>query len=378
MAWAGTPVQSTSAIPLLSAAGAAINSAANYRQGWIGALVAPAPGGPMLWRPGVLSSAAGTAAPNTDLAVSQTPTASVNVLVNPGTVVIPRSGVAGGPYLVTFTSVSTLVADPAPSTNPRIDVVAVQVVDNALGDVGTQGGQLFIVDGTPAATPSVPAIPTGAVALAQLYRAANSTSIVTANITDVRRGSATACGVRPLLPGDLSSDPGSYVGEYTYDAVTAYKSGPRIWDGSTWRGVRPKPLTAVWANGTSNIPITSSTTTIATCTVADPGYPYALRLSAQIDWSGYGTFTAGAGPWVSLRIALDSATGTILGASNGFAQATSAGLDAWSQYPSRTTATMTGAHTIYLTGAMGTSQTSTSFYSTWGTGTFLDVEVIPV
>src|SRR5579871_3840788 len=111
MAWAGTPVAATCAIPLLSAAGAAINSAANYRQGFLGALLGPAPGGPMLWRSGVLPTTLPSGTVPSDLSVAQTATASANVLVSAGNCVISRTGAAGGPYVIQFASTSTVAVD---------------------------------------------------------------------------------------------------------------------------------------------------------------------------------------------------------------------------------------------------------------------------
>lgn len=377
MVWAGTPVQSASAIPMMNAAGTtAINSAANYRMGLIGALAAPAPGGPIVWRAGVLSSA-GTSTSNTDLSVSQTGTASSSVLVAPGTCVIPRAGGAGGPYLVTFTSTSTVVSDPASSTNPRIDVLAVQVIDAAIGDTGTQGGQLFIVNGAPGASPAVPAVPTGAVALAQLYRATNVNTIATANITDVRKSSGMG-DIRVLLPGDLSGDPGSFIGEYTYDYVTTFKSGLRYWDGTVWRGVKPSSPATAWANGTSNITIVAAKTALVTCTIADPGYPYMVRVSGQIDWTGYPTFSAGSAGWVLASIALDSVGGTVIALANGFAQSAGAFYDAWTAVSPKTSGVLTGAHTIYLVGAAGImTSCNCPYVSFTNNATYLDVLVVP-
>ena len=63
-------------------------------------------------------------------------------------------------------------ADPS---DPRIDVV-----------YAAEDGTVGIVDGTPAASPSAPAKPGQAVALAEIYVNASATSIVDANITDRR------------------------------------------------------------------------------------------------------------------------------------------------------------------------------------------------
>lgn len=280
MAWAGTPVQASGAIPLMNAAGtAAVNSASDYRQGLLGAFLAPGPGGPMVWRPGVLPSSAWAGAnSNVDLSVMPTPTASNQVNIAAGSCVIPRSGGAGGPYIVTFNAASTLTTDAAASTNPRIDVVYVQLTDAALGDSGTQGGQLAIVNGTPGASPAVPAVPSNAIALAQLFRATSVNTVTGANITDVRKSSGLCGGIRCLLPGDLNGDAGSYIGEVTYDAVTSRLSGLRYWGiDDVWHGIgtrafsQPTPaadLAHMGYLGFSNV---------GSITVPDPGFAYRIQ-----------------------------------------------------------------------------------------------------
>lgn len=284
MAWSGTPVQASGAVPLMNAAGTApVNSAADIRQGLLGAFLSPAPtGGPMAWRPGVLPAYAWSGATtNVDLSVVQTTTASNQVNIPAGNCVVPRTGAAGGPYIVSFNATSTLTTDPAASTNPRIDVVYVQLTDAALGDTGTQGGQVAIVNGTPGASPAVPAIPTNAIPLAQLLRPTSTTTVLTANITDIRRSSGVVNGIRTLLPGDLNADPGAYIGEYTYDQVTSTKSGLRYWDGAAWHGVgtrafsQPTPVA-----DTSHIGF-AGTVNIGTVTVPDPGFAYKIQAVAE-------------------------------------------------------------------------------------------------
>jgi hypothetical protein len=329
---------------MLTASGAAMNTAANYRYGFIGALVAANPGGPMAWRPGIIPSAGGTTPPNIDLAVTQTATASNQVLVAPGTLVIPKAGLAAGPYLVGFPTVSTLTTDPASSTNPRIDVVAAQVIDNAIGDSGTQGGQLFIVNGTPGATPAIPAPPPGAIQVAQLYRATNVNTVTAANITDARTSAGVAGGVRALLPGDPWNGAGAYIGECTFDAVTSFKSGLRYWDGTQWRGVATKivPYTLNIALSAA-IDSAHSPYTCCTATVADPGYPYYLAVSAKAGGSN-----ASSGTSMLTRINLDGNTISI-------AWSTLGAVSIWeSNNPTVIVGPYTGSHTLTHTLAVDT------------------------
>jgi len=365
MVWSGTPVQSTSAIPMLTAAGAAVNTAANYRNGFIGAFAAANPGGPMAWRPGIISSAGGTVAPNTDLKVSQTATASNQVLAQPGTLVIPRGGLAAGPYLVGFATVSTLTADPASSVNPRIDVVAAQLIDSAIGDSGTQGGQLFMVNGTPAAIPAVPTLPSGAIQIAQLYRATNVNTVAAANITDARVSAGTAGGVRALLPGDPWNAAGAYIGECTFDAVTQFKSGLRYWDGTAWRGVRTTIVPYTLNIGLAQtITTAGSPYTVCTATVPDPGYQYYLAVAAKAGGSN-----ASSGTSLITRINLD-------GVGYSIAWSTLGAVSIWECHnPQVIIGPLTGAHTLThlvsvdIGGPAATSNNASDMY--------LSVQVIP-
>ncbi|OPJ63671.1 hypothetical protein [Clostridium chromiireducens] len=127
--------------------------------------------------PGVLSSG--------DLVVAQTATASMNITVS-GAAQGQTGGNAWLPngYRVFNDSLATLGISAADTTNPRIDLVVI-VIDTT---VNPYVPQLKVIKGTAAASPSVPALPTGfvGIALAQVRVNANATSITSANITDVR------------------------------------------------------------------------------------------------------------------------------------------------------------------------------------------------
>lgn len=373
MAWAGTPVQAACAIPLMNAAGTtAVNSAANYRQAFLGALLAPAPGGPMVWRSGVIPTSLWSGATiNVDLSVIQTTTASSSVTVAPGNCVISRTGAAGGPYVVNFPTASTLVCDPAASTNPRVDVVAVQLTDAAIGDTGTQGGQLIVVNGTPAALPTAPAIPTNAIPLVDILRNTNVNPIANSNILDVRRSTCGYGGMRSLLPGDLAADAGSYIGELSYDAVTSLKRGPCYWDGTTWRGMLTTliPYTQIIANNTAINYNGGTPYIVCQATAADPGYPYVLNVVGKCGGSNMSP------PSQALTFVTLDTTSTASPMSI-----------AWSAFGSNTvwesnnsaahTGKLTGSHTVYLLVEMGASG-QTAAMSNAPTDFLLNVELIP-
>jgi hypothetical protein len=76
------------------------------------------------------------------------------------------------------------------ATNPRIDLVIAKVQD-AFYSGATRTASVTIVTGTPAASPTDPTLPANALVLARVRVPATSTSVVTANITDVRTRAAS-------------------------------------------------------------------------------------------------------------------------------------------------------------------------------------------
>lgn len=120
-----------------------------------------------------------------DLIVSPTGTPSMAVTVSGAT-----QGSTGGNawlpggYRVYNDAQATLTIAAADATNPRIDLVVAAVDTTATPYTPS----LQVITGTPAASPVVPSIPTGLIALilAQVAVSANATTIVAGNITDER------------------------------------------------------------------------------------------------------------------------------------------------------------------------------------------------
>jgi hypothetical protein len=160
------------------------------------------------WRdgviPGVFSVAAAT---YRSYHVTQNSPTGSSVLVQPGHAVVTRTG--QGLYVCPNSAARVVALDAADVTNPRIDLIVLQVQDQPLGDPVTQA-QVRAVTGTPSGSPVAPATPTGAIVLARVAVAAAPTgnTIVDANITDLRRTAGLAGAIRLLLPGDSVSDAG--------------------------------------------------------------------------------------------------------------------------------------------------------------------------
>ena len=121
-----------------------------------------------------------------DLAVSQSivPAMSVSVASGWG-VIIGTFQALMGAYQFTNDAATTLTIATADATNPRIDLICVTVTDSFY--TGATNSVAFnVVTGTPAGSPAVPTTPTNSIVLAQVAVAALTTTIVNANITDVR------------------------------------------------------------------------------------------------------------------------------------------------------------------------------------------------
>jgi hypothetical protein len=123
---------------------------------------------------------------STSLAVTQNSPVGMSVIVASGWAAIVGTTQSNMGTYVAYNDAATVVAiTTANPTNPRIDLLCVTVNDayytGALNNVTFQ-----VVDGTPAGSPTVPATPANAIALAQIAVAAGALSITTANITDLR------------------------------------------------------------------------------------------------------------------------------------------------------------------------------------------------
>jgi hypothetical protein len=123
---------------------------------------------------------------STSLAVSQNSPPGMSVRVAAGWAAIIGTTQANmGAYVAYNDAQTTLTVTTADPTNPRIDRVVVTVRDayysGAFNDVIFQ-----VLAGTPAGSPTAPAVPANSISLATIAVGAGVTSITTANITDTR------------------------------------------------------------------------------------------------------------------------------------------------------------------------------------------------
>ena len=129
-----------------------------------------------LWPAGGASGGAVTAVTNT-----------MTVSVAAGYAAVPLTG-GQGSALCRWDAAEippALGASP-PSGQSRIDLIVVQVRDTALDSGANVDFVLQVVAGTPAATPTVPAVPANALALAQVLVPGTVANLNTATFTDLR------------------------------------------------------------------------------------------------------------------------------------------------------------------------------------------------
>ena len=121
-----------------------------------------------------------------DLAVSQngTPNLSVNIAAGEALVNGSETVTQGAYYLYNDAVLNRTIAASDP-TNPRNDLVCLRVRDQVYSGTNNDG-DVVVVTGTPAPSPVDPTPPANSLTLARVVVGAGVTSIVNANITDLR------------------------------------------------------------------------------------------------------------------------------------------------------------------------------------------------
>lgn len=152
------------------------------------------------------------AGPATQGQVTATGTPDANVHVAAFQAVLANSR-GTFPYIATLDSPKTidvLVANPSDPTNPRHDLVIAQQSDAFYGDASSPF-EVIRVTGTPAASPSDPAVPGSPdyITLARITVTAGATTITSGMITDLRPAPITVArgGVIPCTSGAKPASP---------------------------------------------------------------------------------------------------------------------------------------------------------------------------
>lgn len=154
-----------------------------------------------------------------------------------GTSVSPPAGqswTTQAMYDVLNDAAATLTIAASNPTNPRIDLVYIQVQDSFYSGAANQA-IAGVVTGTPAASPSVPATPANAIAIATVAVAANATSIVNANIARVISTVTTVGGLYPTATPTTLAALQTAATLPNPSRVTVLSNGSEwYWNGSTF------------------------------------------------------------------------------------------------------------------------------------------------
>lgn len=153
-----------------------------------------------------------------DLRVAAQTSPNMTVTVQPGNYVVARSG--HGAYWGCLTAAQTVTIAANGAGNPRYDMLVVRNRDSGIGADGTvtKSAFLFPIQGTPAATPTEPAITDGDVILARILVRASTSSILTSDITDRRIYETARGGITPASSIDTRN--GCYEGHYRDNQTT--------------------------------------------------------------------------------------------------------------------------------------------------------------
>lgn len=122
---------------------------------------------------------------DTSLVVSAQAVPNMTVAVSAGWASILSSVTNGGVYVVYNDASTNLSITAADATNPRIDRVVVTVNDAYYSGL-VNNCTFTVIAGTPAVSPTAPAIPANSISLATILVSAGATSITSGSITSTR------------------------------------------------------------------------------------------------------------------------------------------------------------------------------------------------
>jgi hypothetical protein len=175
----------------------------------------------------------------TDLAVTQngTPNMTVNVATG-GCFIRGTLSANQGAYHLWNDATLNLNISAADITNPRRDLIVAQVRDSNYSGAD-RDARIIVVTGTPAASPvdpSLAALP-NALVLARVAVAAGASSIVTANITDLRTVANVAGTIPTFNTSALATTaiPSPVDGQAYYLNLNTTDEGPYFFNGTNYR-----------------------------------------------------------------------------------------------------------------------------------------------
>ena len=213
----------------------------------------------------------------------------MNITVSPGHFVTPNTGTpTAGAYVATLASQGTLTVTTADPTNPRIDIVVAVVTDN--GD-NTSSGAVKLVEGTAAASPSVPAAPANSIILAQIQVPAAETTVLAGDITDERPFTCAVGGIPRAPKGTLTGYYGQVAYDFASDSFYHNRNTGGVSSPEQMRVLPFAPVTAVLSGGSYSLTTSATQIPGLTANVTCDGHTD-LKLTFKI--SGFTGYTSSA------------------------------------------------------------------------------------
>lgn len=286
--------------------------------------------------------------------VTQNGSPNMSVNVGSGHALVPGSlsDVQGVYSCQNTATVNKTIAASDPSL-PRIDIVVLKVEDSVYSGAANTWS-IAVVTGTAASSPAVPTTPANSLVLAQIAVGAGVTTIVNANITDVRFLLVASGGVLPVrskTERDALFD--------VYDGYSVWRQDIdmlNFYTGSTWRFFGLPSTNAVATSQT-----TTSTSYVDLATTG-PAVTLETGNSALVTITAGIANTVAGSHYASMAFAISGAT-TVAASDSYSLQTQSAAATAGAQ--------VTASATYLVTGLTAGTNTFTCKYRvTGGTGNF--------
>ena len=233
----------------------------------------------------------GVMSPN-DLNVVQNGTPNMSVNVAAGRAFI-RSGnassIAAGVYAVMNDATVNVAISASDPTNPRIDLVVIQVRDTNYGEAASDA-RITVVTGTPAASPAVPSLASfpNALVLVQVAVAAATTTIVNANITDRRTYASAVGGIRTVTSSTNPTGVSLYAGLTIFELDTLRM---KQYDGTGWVIMSEPAQTSTPTVATTVGSITTLGTVDFKYTRSDGWLNWQVQINITTNGTGAGVLT---------------------------------------------------------------------------------------
>lgn len=274
-------------------------SAKSARQGLSSLLQPESSIGALVARSGV-SPRGGT----NSMQVSQRATPDMNVTVAPGTCHIAATSTTGGIYACVNDASYDVAVSASHATLARKDLVCARVYD-AIDDTGALNQfSIEVIAGTPASSPSRPATPNQALALAEVLVPAASTSVVTGNITDLRFRTVASGGIIPVRSSSelpVNPYPGQAVFREDFNQF-------HFRDNTSWRTLQ----FGAWTSYTPTLSASTTNPTLGTGSIRNGSFTQlgkVVIVNANVVFGTSGT-NAGSGTYrISLPITAKTLTG---------------------------------------------------------------------